>query len=40
MKNIIGRLFNSMVLAAPLMDVTTRSLWFFGEPDFPSEEEI
>jgi len=29
-----------MVLAAPMMDVTTRSMWMFGEPEFPSENEI
>jgi len=40
MKKILGRFFYSMVYAAPLMDVTTRSLWFFGEPEFPSEEDF
>lgn len=37
-KSILFNLFALMIMLAPLVDVGSRSLFVWGDPDFPSEE--
>jgi len=38
-KNGTVKLFEWMIEAAPTLDMTTRSRNFWGEPDYPEEED-
>ena len=29
-----------LITSAPLLDMTTRSVWGWGEPDFPDEKDF
>jgi len=39
-KNILFNLFTFIIAAAPVIDITTRCVLQWGEPDFPNEEEF
>jgi len=39
-KNMLFNLFAFMIAAAPAIDIATRCGFIWGEPDFPSEEEL
>jgi len=39
-KNVLFSLFTFLIVAAPLVDIGSRSVAVWGEPDFPSEEEF
>ena len=37
--NPVLSVFTLLIAAAPLLDMTTRSHWGHGEPDYPEEED-